>query len=169
MTAATLPTRIKIVIDEYFVNDFDESIRAEVAADIDTGRSEPYIITVQKRTPGGVWIDTSVSMCNSVHDSGLSGTYDTPDAIPDESLRESAREMISGVDPSELTPPRTVEVTVSYTVSVDVDAWANSFGIDATPEAVTDNARTYFATDQALGEFGAVSTGDAWVTGATAR
>lgn len=169
MTDATLPTRIKITADEDFVNDFDESIRAEVAADIDNGRSEPYVITVQKRTPGGKWVDTSVSMCNSVHTSGYVGAYDSPDMITDYPLRESARELVSQVLASELTPPRTVEIAVTYTVRVDVDAWAASYDITPTPDTVTEDARAYFADTAALAEFGAVSTGDAWVIDATTR
>jgi len=41
---------------------------------------------------------------------------------------------------------RTVDVPVTCTVKVDVDAWAREFGVEPTPEAVREDVQTYFRT-----------------------
>lgn len=88
--------RIKIAVDPDFdhnLTDWAEEIRDDVIRDLDSGISEAYEITIQRAVPGGwEFVDSSGG---SVHSSGYSGTYNTPDGITDDQLRAAASEMIA--------------------------------------------------------------------------
>lgn len=88
-------TRIKIIIDDYFdhtLKDWAEELRDDVRRALDNGRWEPYTIMVQRAIPGS-W-ETVDSLSESLHTSGLTGTYATLESIPDAQLRDTVAEML---------------------------------------------------------------------------
>lgn len=64
-----------------------EETRQKIRAD----EWRSYIIMIEKAVPGG-W-DIADSMGASVHTAGFEGTYDSPDKITDQQLRDAVQEM----------------------------------------------------------------------------
>lgn len=86
--------RIRVIIDDDFdLKDWDEDLARDVRRMIDAGTWEPYGIMIQRAIPGS-W-ETVESLWGSVHASGLTGSYATPDSIPDAQLRLTVAEMLS--------------------------------------------------------------------------
>ncbi|WP_188279257.1 hypothetical protein [Streptomyces sp. CBMA29] len=97
--------RIRVTEDADFDNslkDWDESLREETRARLDSGAWTAYQIDVQRAVPGR-W-EYVAGLGESIHDSGLEGVFASPDDITDESLRETVKGVWEEAQAEEYVP-----------------------------------------------------------------